>query len=83
MSHPNQAGSDSENDERGNSDDSFIEAARSLLSLSTLDSSETPQLRGRNNQTRSAALTLPVNTPVQDPTESAAEALLLSDAPAP
>ena len=56
MSHPNQAASDSENDEAGDSRlPPFIEAARSLLSLSI------PQV------------------PPGDPTEEAAEALLLLD----
>ena len=59
MSHPNQAGSDSDNDEAGNSRlPPFIEAARSLLFLST------PQV------------------PTRDPTEEAAEALLLLNPPA-
>ena len=67
MSHPNQAGSDSENDEAGYSDVPFIEAARSLLSLSTLDPSEIPGLQGRNNQTGMDTLNLSVNPPPRDP----------------
>ena len=67
MSHPNQAGSDSENDERGNSDDSFIEAARSLLPFLNLDLSEIPGLQGRNNQTGMDTLNLSVNPPPRDP----------------
>ena len=57
MSHPNQAGSCSDNDEASYSDDS-LEAARSLLSLSI------PRV------------------PPGDPTEEAAEALLLLNPPA-
>ena len=67
MSHSNQAGSDSENDEGGNSDDSFIEAARTLVSISNLDLSEIPGFQGRNNQTGMDTFNLSVNPPARDP----------------
>ena len=66
-SHPNQAASDSENDEANSSDDSFIEAARTLVSISNLDLSEIPGLQGRNNQTGMNTLNLSVNPPARDP----------------
>ena len=67
MSPPNQAGSDSENDEAGYSDVPFIEAARSLLPILNLDLSEIPGLQGRNNQTGMDTLNLSVNPPARDP----------------